>query len=171
MNSFRCYFSELEHIAHYKEQNTVKTNFSEHAHTRTHTHTHTLNRIARWGEIWKTIPKMRVCLMILYGMIGDTPWASSVYCSQSKGTKKWTSVTSYDCSFLFKWARAELTVAVIPVDLAMGPCEQPRPPLKLKALVYDILPPTTTIIDYTLGLRKLSANGQFFIDAQTTVSS
>ena len=53
----------------------------------------------------------------------------------------------------------------------MGPCEQPRPPLKLEALVYGILPPTTAIIDYTVGLGKLSANGQFFVGAQITVSS
>ena len=148
-----------------------------HTHTRTHTHTHThthtrrVNRIAWRGEISKTIPKMWVCLMILYWMTGDTPWAPSVYCSQPKSTKKWTSVTSYDCSFLSKWAWAELTVAVVPVDLAMGPCEQPRPPLKLEALVYGILPPTTAIIDYTVGLGKLSANGQFFVGAQITVSS
>ena len=33
MYCFKCYFSKLEHIAHYKEQNTVKTNFREHAPT------------------------------------------------------------------------------------------------------------------------------------------
>ena len=36
---------------------------------------------------------------------------------------------------------------------------------KLQALVYDILPPTTAI-----GLEKLSANEQFFDDAQMAVS-
>ena len=37
------YLSKLGHIAHYKSQNTVKTNFSERAvtHARAHTHTHT----------------------------------------------------------------------------------------------------------------------------------
>ena len=39
------YLSKLGHIAHYKSQNTVKTNFSEraltHARARAHTHTHT----------------------------------------------------------------------------------------------------------------------------------
>ena len=39
----------------------------------------------------------------------------------------------------------------------------------LQALVY-ILPSTTTIVDYAMGLEKLSANGQFFDDAQTAVS-
>ena len=29
---------------------------------------------------------------------------------------------------------------------------------KLQALVYDILPPTTAIADYAIGLEKLSAN-------------
>ena len=38
---------------------------------------------------------------------------------------------------------------------------------KLQALVYDILPSTTTIVDYArgIGLEKLSANEQFFDDA------
>ena len=33
---------------------------------------------------------------------------------------------------------------------------------ELQALVYDILPPTTAIIDYAICLRNLSANEQFF---------
>ena len=41
---------------------------------------------------------------------------------------------------------------------------------KLQALVYDILPPTTAMTGYAIGLRKLSANGQFVNDAQTVVS-
>ena len=41
---------------------------------------------------------------------------------------------------------------------------------KLKALVYDILPPTTAMVDYAIGPEKLSANEQFFDDAQTAVS-
>ena len=41
---------------------------------------------------------------------------------------------------------------------------------KLQALVYDILPPATAIVDYTIGLEKLSANEHFFDDAQTAVS-
>ena len=40
--------------------------------------------------------------------------------------------------------------------------------LKLQALVY-ILPPTTAIVNYTVGLEKLSANGQFFVGAQIAV--
>ena len=41
---------------------------------------------------------------------------------------------------------------------------------KLQAGVHDILPPTTAIVDYATGLEKLSANEQFFDDAQTAVS-
>ena len=42
--------------------------------------------------------------------------------------------------------------------------------VKHQALVYDILPSTTAIVDYAIGLEKLSANEQFFDDAQTAVS-
>ena len=49
---------------------------------------------------------------------------------------------------------------------ALGSLREP----KLQALVYDILPPTTDIADYAIGLEKLSANEQFFDDAETAVS-
>ena len=39
----------------------------------------------------------------------------------------------------------------------------------LKALVYDILPPTSATDDYVTGLEKLAANGQFVDDAQMAV--
>ena len=42
--------------------------------------------------------------------------------------------------------------------------------VKLQALVYDVLPPTSAIIDYAVGLEKLSANGQFFVGIQMAVS-
>ena len=41
---------------------------------------------------------------------------------------------------------------------------------KLPALVYDILPSTTAVFSYAIGPRKLSANEQFFVGAQTAVS-
>ena len=41
---------------------------------------------------------------------------------------------------------------------------------KLQALVYDIVPSTTAIVDYAIGLGKLSANEQFFDEAQTVAS-
>ena len=41
---------------------------------------------------------------------------------------------------------------------------------KLQALVYNILPSTTAVFSYAIGSRKLSANEQFFVGAQTVVS-
>ena len=41
--------------------------------------------------------------------------------------------------------------------------------VNLQALVYDILPSTTAVFSYAIGLRKLSANKQFFVGAQTVV--
>ena len=38
---------------------------------------------------------------------------------------------------------------------------------KLQALVYDILLSTTPAFSYAIGSRKLSANEQFFVGAQT----
>ena len=40
---------------------------------------------------------------------------------------------------------------------------------KLKALVYDILPSTTAVFSYAIGPRKLLANEQVFVGAQTVV--
>ena len=37
----------------------------------------------------------------------------------------------------------------------------------LQALVYDILPLTTAVFSYAIGPRKLSANEQFFVAAQS----
>ena len=42
--------------------------------------------------------------------------------------------------------------------------------VKLQALVYDILPSTTAVFSYAIGPRKLSANEQFFVGAQTVVN-
>ena len=41
---------------------------------------------------------------------------------------------------------------------------------KLQTLVYDILPSTTAVFSYAIWSRKLSANEQFFVGAQTVVS-
>ena len=38
---------------------------------------------------------------------------------------------------------------------------------KLQALVYNILPSTTAVFSYVIGSRKMSANEQFFVGAQT----
>ena len=39
---------------------------------------------------------------------------------------------------------------------------------KFQALVYGVLPPTTAIVDYAIGLEKLS-DERFFDDAQMAV--
>ena len=41
--------------------------------------------------------------------------------------------------------------------------------VKLQALVYDIIPSITAVFSYAIGCRKLSANEQFFVGAQTVV--
>ena len=41
---------------------------------------------------------------------------------------------------------------------------------RLQALVYEIRPSTTAVFSYAIGPRKLSANEQFFVGAQTVVS-
>ena len=40
---------------------------------------------------------------------------------------------------------------------------------KLHALVYDTLPSATAVFSYAIGSRKLSANEQFFVGAQTVI--
>ena len=40
----------------------------------------------------------------------------------------------------------------------------------LQALVYDTLPSTAAVFSYAIGSRKLSANEQIFVGAQTVVS-
>jgi len=40
---------------------------------------------------------------------------------------------------------------------------------KLQALVYNILPSTTAVAGYAIGLKRLSANKQIFDDAQAAV--
>ena len=40
----------------------------------------------------------------------------------------------------------------------------------LQVQVYDILPSTTAVFSYAIASRKLSANEQFFVGAQTLVS-
>ena len=38
-----------------------------------------------------------------------------------------------------------------------------------QALVYDILPSTTAVFSYAIGFRKLSANEEVFVGAETVV--
>ena len=56
-----------------------------------------------------------------------------------------------------------------PCGLLGAECPGPPPRPKLQALVYDILPSTTAVFSYATGSRKLSANEQFFVGAQTVV--
>ena len=53
---------------------------------------------------------------------------------------------------------------------AVGTLRKVRVLIKLQAPVYDILPSTTAVFSYAIGSRKLSANEQFFVGAQTVVS-
>ena len=45
-----------------------------------------------------------------------------------------------------------------------------RPKLQALVYVYDILPSTAAVFTCAIGFRKLSANEQFFVGAQTVVS-
>ena len=63
------------------------------------------------------------------------------------------------------------------IALLSGPCKNDervtalRLLRELQALVYNILPSTTAVFTiYAIGSRKLSANEQFFVGAQTVVS-
>ena len=49
-------------------------------------------------------------------------------------------------------------------------CDLAKAEVRLQTLVYDILPPATVIIDYAIGLEKLSANGQFFVGAHAQLA-
>jgi len=40
---------------------------------------------------------------------------------------------------------------------------------RLRALVYDILPSTTAVFSYAIGSWKLSADEQFFVNAETVI--
>ena len=73
-------------------------------------------------------------------------------------------------SATFSWQGAEN-----PENMVCSVCERNRGTHlilrpNLQALVYDILPSTTAIFSYAIGSRKLSANEQFFVGAQTVIS-
>ena len=68
-----------------------------------------------------------------------------------------------------RWVRtAALNRKLDSYRSAVSGCVRNLP--KLQALVYDILPSTTAVFSYAIGSRKLSANEQFFVGAQTVVS-
>ena len=76
--------------------------------------------------------------------------------------------------FFWAWlAFPHFTVHKLLVDFTRHfrlsiPFHNPTP--KLQALVYNILPSTTAVFSCSIGSRKLSANKQFFVGAQTVVS-
>ena len=58
-----------------------------------------------------------------------------------------------------------------PVHKATDSAQQSRAePNSKHCMVYDILPSTTAVFNYAIGSRKLLANEQFFVGAQTVVS-
>ena len=74
--------------------------------------------------------------------------------------------SSFFCRLIFTFSKAGLLYTSITITFC---CFQNFIP-KLQALVYDILPSTTAVFSYAIGSRKLSANEQCFIGAQTVVS-
>jgi len=94
---------------------------------------------------------------------------------------------SLDITQCWKWRRVQSSVSCLymyfspstpPNFLALKPSWSdpthsgihPKAHSKLQAMVYDILPSTTAVFSYAIGSRKLSANEQFFVGAQTVVS-
>ena len=67
------------------------------------------------------------------------------------------------------WAAARQTIPRPPTTTSTATRWCNEAP-KLQALVYDILPSTSAVFSYVIGSRKLSANEQFFVGAQTVLS-
>ena len=68
------------------------------------------------------------------------------------------------------WRKVEMSLAVSSTThWSIVRVQELSPKVKLQALVYDILPSTTAVFSYAIGARKLSANEQFFVGAQTVV--
>ena len=67
---------------------------------------------------------------------------------------------------MYRFADRVVRQVVLPEECVFVVMVDPR----LQALVYDILPLTTAVFSYAIGSRKLSANEQFFVGAQSVVS-
>ena len=80
----------------------------------------------------------------------------------------WASLTAGFPYSLLLPLKGPALVALSSRSLALRTHGGPRP--KLQALVYDILPSTTAVFSNAIGSRKLSANEQFVVGAQTAVS-
>ena len=69
--------------------------------------------------------------------------------------------------WLWQWNRH---VLLLPVKMNQSCLTAVTVNHKLQALVHDILPSTTAVFSYAIRSRKLSANEQFFVGAQTVIS-
>ena len=56
------------------------------------------------------------------------------------------------------------------VSVAVAYCRRRHSRHQTPSTGYNILPSTIAVFSYAIGSRKLSANEQFFVDAQTVVS-
>ena len=79
------------------------------------------------------------------------------------------SFTSTETRRLVRTATSTLTQLLNYKKLEGWVCKD-KDRRKLQALVYDILSSTTVVFSYAIWSRKLSANHQFFVAAQTVLS-
>ena len=101
--------------------------------------------------------------------------------------RRWPSLTAVPdegcsngltCEWALKLCGAYGSVVTKPINTPQAPTSlrcnvlgaRRKPSHKFQALVYDIFPPTTAIVNYATGLEKLTANGQFFVGAQMAVN-
>ena len=87
----------------------------------------------------------------------------------------WVVITEIKHVFLFQWSWTRKPVFSLTAKRCCQcscrslPATAPPPHPTLQALVDDILPSITAVFSYAIGSRKLSANEQFFVGAQTVV--
>ena len=79
-------------------------------------------------------------------------------------SKQW-----YGCRSLGFLTCAQMSMHAIGNTVAVRTRKRVCTESRLQALVYNILPSTTAVFSYVIGSRKLSANEQFFVGAQTVV--
>ena len=93
--------------------------------------------VTKSGRVWRKVPESDA-----RSVCGNMGWETDMWRRHAAG---WGLHSQGDCScyaLLFFFSAFFLSH-------------------KLQALVYDILPPTTGIVDYVIGLEKLSANEVF----------
>ena len=80
-----------------------------------------------------------------------------------------SDIISYDTGAAPRYSLGKSVVIAIAVaGISLTECDPANS--ESKHWFGDILPPATAIVDYVIGLGKLSANEQFFDDAYTAVS-